>query len=62
MNKSEYVKIVKFTLTSMLELAQEDKDYNLMADTIHYYENKIKPDMTITMNEFLALCEEVGIR
>lgn len=62
MNKPEYVKIVKFTLNSMLDLAKSDKCYNLMADTVYYYENKIKTDMVISLDEFLNLCKEVGIK
>lgn len=31
----------------MIDLAKSDKSYDLMADTIHYYETTIKPEMQI---------------
>lgn len=61
MDKKTYIGIVKFTLQSMVELARTDKSYNLTADTIHYYETTIRPEMQITQDEFLELCREVGI-
>lgn len=61
MDKKSYIGIVKFTLQSMVELARTDKSYNLTADTIHYYETTIRPEMQITQDEFLELCREVGI-
>lgn len=61
MDKKTYIGIVKFTLQSMVELARTDKGYNLTADTIHYYETTIRPEMQITQDEFLELCREVGI-
>lgn len=60
--KESYIEIVRFTLQSMLELSKEDKTYNLIADTIHYYESTIVPEGKISMDEFLALCKEVGIK
>jgi hypothetical protein len=62
MDKKTYIGIVKFTLQSMVELARTDKSYNLTADTIHYYETTIRPEMQITQDEFLELCREVGIK
>lgn len=62
MDKKTYIGIVKFTLQSMVELARIDKSYNLTADTIHYYETTIRPEMQITQDEFLELCREVGIK
>lgn len=60
--KETYIGIVKFTLESMVDLAKSDKNYNLTADTIHYYETTIKPEMQISEDEFLELCKEVGIK
>ena len=60
-DKKIYIGIVKFTLESMVDLVKSDKNYNLTADTIHYYESTIKPEGKITKDEFLELCEEVGI-
>ena len=62
MDKETYIGIVKFTLESMVDLAKSDKNYNLTADTIHYYETTIKPEMQISQDEFLELCKEVGIK
>lgn len=61
-DKKTYIGIVKFTLESMLNLLKEDKSYNLQADTIHYYESTIKTEGILTMDEFLELCKEVGIK
>lgn len=61
-NKNTYIGIVKFTLESMLDLSKTDNTYNLQKDTILYYESKIKPDMVLTMDEFLSLCKEIGIK
>lgn len=43
LDKKTYRGIVKFTLESMLNLSKTDKNYNLAADTIYYYENTIVP-------------------
>ena len=43
-DKETYIGIVKFTLESMVDLAKSDKNYNLTADTIHYYKTTIKPE------------------
>ena len=56
-DKKAYIGIVKFTLESMVDLAKSDKNYNLAADTIHYYETTIKPEMQISQDEFLELCK-----
>jgi len=48
--------------TVMVDLAKSDKNYNLKADIIHYYETTIKPEMQISQDEFLELCKEVGIK
>lgn len=61
-DRETYIGIVKFTLESMVDLAKSDRNYNLAADTIHYYETTIKPEMQISQDEFLELCEEVGIK
>lgn len=60
-DKETYIGIVKFTLMSMLDLSKVDKNYNLIADTIYYYEKTIVPECQLTQNEFLKLCKEVGI-
>ena len=44
-DKKTYIGIVKFTLESMVDLAKSDKNYNLTADIIHYYETTIQPEM-----------------
>ena len=62
LDKKTYIGIVKFTLESMLNLSKEDKEYNLQADTIHYYGSTIKTEGILTMDEFLQLCKEVGIK
>ena len=62
MSKESYIGIVKFTLESMVDLVKSDKNYNLAADTIHYYETTIKPEMQISQDEFLELCKEAGIK
>ena len=59
LDKKTYRGIVKFTLESMLNLSKTDKNYNLAADTIYYYENTIVPEGQITQDEFLELCKEV---
>ena len=46
----------------MVDIAKSDTNYNLAADTIHYYETTIKPEMQISQDEFLELCKEVGIK
>lgn len=46
----------------MLNLSKTDKNYNLAADTIYYYENTIVPEGQITQDEFLELCKEVAIK
>lgn len=61
-DKQTYKGIVKFTLQSMLDLSKEDKSYNLQMDAIHYYESTIKKENIITMEEFLDLCKEIGIK
>ena len=62
LSKKQYIGIVKFTLNSMIELAREDRTYNLLADTLHYYETTIKTEGIMTQEEFLYLCKEAGIR
>lgn len=62
LSKKQYIGIVKFTLNSMIELAKEDRNYNLLADTLHYYETTIKTESVLTQEEFLDLCKEAGIR
>lgn len=49
-DKKTYIGIVKFTLESMVDLAKSDKNYNLAADTIHYYETTIKSEMQINQD------------
>lgn len=48
LDKKTYRGIVKFTLESMLNLSKTDKNYNLAADTIYYYENTIVPEGQLT--------------
>lgn len=62
LSKEKYIGVVKFTLNSMIELAKEDRNYNLNADLIHYYETTIKNEGVITTQEFLDLCKETGIK
>ena len=62
LNKDTYIGIVRFTLQSMVELAAEDKEYNLLSDTLYYYEKTIKPKNIINKDEFLELCKEDGIK
>ena len=62
LNKDTYRGIVRFTLQSMVELAAEDKEYNLLADTLYYYEKTIKPENILNKDEFLGLCKEAGIK
>lgn len=62
LDKKTYIGIVRFTLKSMVELAAENKEYNLLADTLHYYEAEIKRENILTADEFSQLCAEVGIK
>lgn len=62
LDKKTYSGIVKFTLESMLDLSKTDKSYNLQVDIIHYYESTVKTEGILTMEEFLNLCKEVGIK
>lgn len=62
LDKQTYINIVKFTLQAMLDMAKENKEYNLIADTIYYYEKKIKPEGMLTQDEFLELCKEAEIK
>ena len=62
LDKKTYIGIVRFTLQSMVELATENKEYNLLADTLHYYEKTIKPENILNQDEFLGLCKEAGIK
>lgn len=61
-SKETYIGIVRFTLRSMVELAAEDKEYNLLADILHYYETTIKIEGILNQDEFLDLCKEAGIK
>ena len=61
-SKESYIGIVRFTLKSMVELAAENKGYNLLADTLHYYETTIKTEGILNQDEFLDLCKEAGIK
>ena len=40
----------------------DNKEYNLFADTLYYYEKTIKPENILNKDEFLVLCKEVGIK
>ena len=62
MDKKTYIGIVKSTLESMLNLSKEDEEYNLQADVAHYYDSTIKEEGIITIDEFFALCIEIGIK
>lgn len=62
LDKKTYIGIVKFTLESMLDLSKTDESYNLQADTIHYYKTTVETEGYLTMEEFLELCKEVGIK
>ena len=62
LDKKTYIGIVRFTLQSMVELAAENKEYNLLADTLYYYEKTIKPENILNKDEFIGLCKEAGIK
>ena len=62
LDKKTYIGIVRFTLQSMVELAEENKEYNLLVDTLYYYEKTIKPENILNKDEFLELCKEAGIK
>ena len=62
LDKKTYIGIVKFTLESMLNLSKEDEEYNVQADVAHYYDSTIKAEGIITIDEFFALCIEMGIK
>ena len=59
--KKTYIGIVKFTLESMFDLAASNENYNLTADTIHYYESTIKPEGQITKDEFLECARKLEL-
>lgn len=59
-DKATYINIVRFTLGVMMDQAQHDKTYNLLADMIDYYLTKIQPDGQLTKDEFTQLCKEVS--
>ena len=44
LDKKTYDGIVWFTLQFMVELGADNKEYNLFADTLYYYEKTIKPE------------------
>ena len=52
LDKKTYIGIVRFTLQSMVELAAENKEYNLLADTLYYYEKTIKPENILNKNYY----------
>ena len=60
-DKKTYIGIVKFTLESMVDLAKSDKNYNLTADTIHYYETTINPEIQISQDETIMTDYQIGI-
>lgn len=60
--KKDYIIIVKQTLQSMRELADKDITYNILADTICYYENTIKIDGILSLEEFLEICKNLSIK
>lgn len=60
-DKETYIGIVKFTLESMVDLAKSDKNYNLTADTIHYYETTIKPEIQISQDETIMTDYQIVI-
>ena len=62
LDKKTYIGIVRFTLQSMVDLAAENKEYNIMADTLYYYEKTIKPENILNKDEFIELCKEAGIK
>ena len=62
LDKETYKGIVRFTLRSMVELAAENNEYNLLADLLHYYETTIKTEGILNQDEFLDLCKEAGIK
>lgn len=62
LDKKTYKGIVKYTLQTMVTLSDQDKSYNLQSDVVQYYNSTIKAENVITMEEFLELCKEVGIK
>ena len=62
LDKKTYIGIVRFTLQSMVELAAENKEYNLLADTLYYYEKTIKTENILNKDEFIEWCKEVRIK
>ena len=58
-DRKSYINIVRFTLGSMMEQAQKDREFNLLTEVVSYYLNKIKPDGRLSEGEFLCLCKEV---
>ena len=62
LNINVYRNIVKFTLESMKEISEKEPEYNLQYDIIRYYEDTIKREGKITQQEFLQICNDVGIK
>ena len=62
LDKKVYIGIVRFILQSMVELAAENKEYNLLADILYYYEKTIKSENILNKDEFIGLCKEAGTK
>ena len=61
LSKEQYIGIVKFTLNSMIELADINKDYDIILGLVHYYDKTIKTEGILTREEFLELATRAGI-
>lgn len=59
LDKNTYIRIVRFTLQSMLELSKNDENYNLTLDTMFYYDTAIKKEGVLTSEEFFGLVKEI---
>ena len=46
----------------MVDISERDESYILPLDIRDYYNYTIKTEGILTMDEFLSLCEEVGIK
>lgn len=61
-NKDKYIYGLKVILGAMSDVKKENKDYNLLAEILRYYEDTVMPEGIITKEEFLSACNDVGIR
>ena len=59
LDKNTYIGIVRFTLQSMLELSKSEKEYDLIIDTMYYYNTAIEKEGVLTSEEFFSLVKEI---